>query len=63
MKNKRIIDFDFMSKVRGLALATSLGGRMPKISDEDMSDILWKPYSFERFEEADIRMRFEMMVP
>ena len=58
------INFDYKSKSSALNYAQGLAGRMLKIKpEEEMPDILWRPYAYEVWDENEIQRRLDLLTP
>ena len=58
------IHFDNMIKQKALSHASTLSQKMMNITtDEEMLDILWKPYAFEDYDPVEIKKRLEYLRP
>ena len=51
IKNKKLLDFDNLTKHNAVMTAKSLADRMRYINNEkDLDEILFKPYHYEHFD-------------
>ena len=63
-KQKALIDFANVTKTGALEYAETLATRMNYTKDEkDIGNILYAPYAYEEFDEADIMRRLDGLVP
>jgi secreted Zn-dependent insulinase-like peptidase len=59
-----LINFDNITKTTALNYATRLCSRMSKIPfEEEIPDLLWRPYSHEQYKPEEIMKRFELLTP
>jgi secreted Zn-dependent insulinase-like peptidase len=58
-------NFDNITKKSALSYASSLCSRLSTFQgvDEDVKDILWRPYDYETFNSDEIMKRFNMLTP
>lgn len=58
------IHFDNMAKQQALSFASTLSQRMCDLeTDEEMADVIWKPYAFEKYCPEEIGKRLDMLNP
>ena len=63
-KQMSLINFDNITKKTALNYANSMCSRISKIDNEDeISDILWRPYSNEIYNPEEIMKRLHMLTP
>ena len=53
-RNKKRIDFDYVTKTGALTYARTLARRMNYASQDDIKNLLFQPYAFETFDSDDI---------
>lgn len=58
------IAFDNITKSSAMSYANNMCSRLSRIpEEEEMPDILWRPYALERFDADEILKRLEMLQP
>jgi secreted Zn-dependent insulinase-like peptidase len=64
LKNKKLLDFDNLTKGKAMNTAKSMADRLRYIyKEEDIDDILFYPYDYQEMDSEDIKMRLEMLTP
>lgn len=63
-KQMSVIGFDNITKSSALSYSQNLCYRMSKIPfEEEIPDLLWRPYGLERFDPEEIMKRMELLSP
>lgn len=63
-KKMNTIDFDNITKSGALGYANNLSSRLSTIYDEEeIPDILWRPYDLQNFNHGEIMRRLNLLTP
>ncbi len=60
----KVYDFDYITKSTALGYADNLCSRMStNLDEEEIPDILWRPYDLQNFDQDEIRTRLNLLTP
>ena len=63
-KRMAIFNFDNITKSTALSYSTNLCSRLSRLKyEEEIPDLLFRPYSYEIFDPVEIKKRLDMMTP